>query len=182
VSDRERVRIPKGRFDLVVELDDGTVVVLEGARIGTIDARPGGDVRIAGEWDRSREKARQERAEQSRRDRDVFDFRVDWSNVASAAFNTAQAMRDLEEVMRAARAAARPPPPPPTVHGTWRVVLGFREHERPSIADVKRKHRQLMAKAHPDAGGSHERAVALNGAMDEAKAELRQTRTRVHFG
>jgi hypothetical protein len=179
----------------VVELDDGTVVVLEGARIGTIDARPGGDVRIAGdrwvnevredlhrEWDRSREKARQERAEQSRRDRDVFDFRVDWSNVASAAFNTAQAMRDLEEVMRAARAAARPPPPPPTVHGTWRVVLGFREHERPSIADVKRKHRQLMAKAHPDAGGSHERAVALNGAMDEAKAELRQTRTRVHFG
>jgi hypothetical protein len=40
------------------------------------------------------------------------------------------------------------------------------------LAIVKARHRIFIKAAHPDAGGSHERAAALNAALAEAEAEL----------
>jgi hypothetical protein len=37
---------------------------------------------------------------------------------------------------------------------------------------VRERHREAMRKAHPDAGGTHERALELNVALQEAEAEL----------
>jgi len=40
------------------------------------------------------------------------------------------------------------------------------------LATVKTRHRDLIKKAHPDAGGSHEIAAELNAATAEAEREL----------
>jgi hypothetical protein len=41
-----------------------------------------------------------------------------------------------------------------------------------TLETVKLRHRQAMKTAHPDFGGSHERALELNVALQEAEAEL----------
>lgn len=66
----------------------------------------------------------------------------------------------------------------------WREVLGRAANGAPLIpwpedlardellAVVKSRYRKLIQLAHPDAGGSHDRAAELNAAMAEAEAEL----------
>jgi len=56
---------------------------------------------------------------------------------------------------------------------TWRTVLGFGEHETPSLESAKAAYRERITKAHPDAGGEHETAVALNVAWTAAQKECR---------
>lgn len=53
----------------------------------------------------------------------------------------------------------------------WREVLGVLEVEG-SLFAVKAKHRELIRKHHPDAGGSHELAAEINAALAEAEQEL----------
>lgn len=75
-------------------------------------------------------------------------------------------------------AAALPPGAP--VKRDWREVLGvaglveqLEQMETDDlVAVVKARHRKAIAEAHPDAGGSTERAAELNAALDEAIAEL----------
>lgn len=138
--------------------------------------------------------SRQEkRAEQSKRDRETFTWRTepfhfDFKDMPPKsdpfAAHYTKAMDDLyadffKRYVRDPAPPRQPPPPPPRpTFAGWRTALGYGEHERPSIADVKRRHRQRMASAHPDAGGSHEKAVALNRAMDDAKRELRTVGVR----
>lgn len=60
---------------------------------------------------------------------------------------------------------------------TWRDVLGFIGTAAHATRDATRdaidtSYRQLAAKAHPDAGGSHERMVELNRAREEALREI----------
>lgn len=200
MSDRLRIKIPRGvAVDLVIEMDDGSVRVLEAAKVASVDMRSASpDVRFDGRrWSEERsedtkesarrveeERKAQKRAEQSARDREPWTWRVDYKSTpfdfkdidppGASWFD--EYTRTIEDMFRrtARRASQQPPrPPPPRITG-WRTALGFGEHERPSISEVKRRHRQRMAAAHPDAGGSHEKAVALNRAMDEAKRELRQ--------
>lgn len=65
------------------------------------------------------------------------------------------------------------PPPPPL---DWRDVLGEswpKDLENDELLALARaRHRREMKQAHPDAGGSTERAAELNAAMAAAEAEL----------
>jgi hypothetical protein len=58
--------------------------------------------------------------------------------------------------------------PPPR---TWREVLGL--SGRPNRELVDAAYRRHAARAHPDAGGSHEQMVEVNRAREEALRELR---------
>lgn len=56
---------------------------------------------------------------------------------------------------------------------TWRSTLGFPEAgPPPNIDQVRIAYRDRMKTAHPDQGGSHESAVALNRAWDAARRSL----------
>lgn len=54
------------------------------------------------------------------------------------------------------------------VSSTWPIGLSKREE----LAIAKDRHRVLMKMAHPDAGGTHERAAEINAALAEAEKEL----------
>lgn len=70
----------------------------------------------------------------------------------------------------------------PTAAGQrWRVVFGINEHvsreshptrRAAALSAVRDRHRTAIRTAHPDAGGTHERAAELNVALQEAEAEL----------
>lgn len=79
--------------------------------------------------------------------------------------------------------AALPPggqemaPNPASAKRPWRDVLGYRRQhdESPNIVLLqwaRTAHRNAIRTAHPDVGGSHERAAELNVALQEAEAEL----------
>ena len=51
-----------------------------------------------------------------------------------------------------------------------RALLGV--GEAATLADVREAHRRLIAKVHPDAGGSAELATKVNAARDALVAEL----------
>lgn len=53
--------------------------------------------------------------------------------------------------------------------GAWWTTLGFAE--RPNLADAKTRWRELVAQNHPDRGGSPDRMVVLNDAIDRAERE-----------
>lgn len=81
---------------------------------------------------------------------------------------------DVLEGVFAGFAAALPPGP--RAKRPWREVLGG---EWPDVvapddllAIAKARHRRIIAVAHPDAGGSEDRAAELNAALDEAEREL----------
>lgn len=40
------------------------------------------------------------------------------------------------------------------------------------LAEVTRRHREAIRRAHPDAGGTHDQAAELNAALQQAEAEL----------
>jgi hypothetical protein len=72
------------------------------------------------------------------------------------------------------------PTPASTTRKHWAAVLGTpretsdgRAPTRAQLLNWARvRHREAIRKAHPDAGGSNERAVELNVALQEAEAEL----------
>jgi hypothetical protein len=44
------------------------------------------------------------------------------------------------------------------------MVFGFSEHDRPTIAHIKRRHRELSKKYHPDLQGEAHQMQSLNNA------------------
>lgn len=56
---------------------------------------------------------------------------------------------------------------------SWRKILGFAEDVKPPMARVEEAFRAAARKAHPDAGGSHDRMAELNAAIDAARQELK---------
>jgi hypothetical protein len=54
----------------------------------------------------------------------------------------------------------------------WRDVLDLPADGTPSMLFVKHRHRELIRKHHPDAGGDHAIAAELNAALAEAEREL----------
>ncbi|MBO6937515.1 MAG: J domain-containing protein [Deltaproteobacteria bacterium] len=54
----------------------------------------------------------------------------------------------------------------------WWKVLGYDAPEGLDFPTVKRRFRELAATRHPDRGGAHEAMAELNGALEQARAEL----------
>ena len=67
---------------------------------------------------------------------------------------------------RAAKRAIRP--------AEARALLGV--GEQASLQEIRDAHRRLIARVHPDAGGSAELAVRVNAARDALIAELNRRR------
>ena len=65
-----------------------------------------------------------------------------------------------------ARAAIRP--------SEARALLGV--GERATLQEIRDAHRRLIARVHPDAGGSAELAIRVNAARDALIAELNRPR------
>lgn len=63
--------------------------------------------------------------------------------------------------------------PSPAAAKTWREVFGFHGTQMPTVTQINRLWRELAAKRHPDAGGSHDAMAALNAARAEALREIR---------
>ena len=57
-----------------------------------------------------------------------------------------------------------------------RALLGLGEDA--SLADIREAHRRLIARVHPDAGGSAELATRVNAARDTLVAELNRRTPR----
>jgi len=70
----------------------------------------------------------------------------------------------------ASDAPSEPPRP------AWRELFGVGDlaalPAEDLLAVVKGRYRKLIAEAHPDAGGTHDRAAELNAALAEAETEL----------
>jgi len=97
---------------------------------------------------------------------------------AAAAAATAQRMWQARQQRAQQRGAgstrARQPPPPPPLDPriAARAVLGFNPGE-PLTADViKRRHRDLVRRHHPDRGGSTQRMAEVNAAVDVLLASM----------
>lgn len=96
-----------------------------------------------------------------------------WHNVESnvrAIALTIEAMRGMERwgakhMIRAMFQGFVALPAPPD----WRSILG---HPK-TIAQAEASYRESMKTAHPDAGGSHEKAAELNAAIEEARRVLK---------
>jgi DnaJ family protein C protein 19 len=57
-----------------------------------------------------------------------------------------------------------------------RALLGVGENA--SLAEIREAHRRLIAKVHPDVGGSEELATRVNGARDTLVAEMNRKTPR----
>jgi hypothetical protein len=87
--------------------------------------------------------------------KDNFDSRrTDWRKTGDFGFDPRRARTGM----------AQPMPPAGMTEQEAYQLLGLRDGA--SIADVTRAHRRLMKQAHPDAGGSTQRAARLNQAKD----------------
>jgi hypothetical protein len=76
-----------------------------------------------------------------------------------------------------AQAGRRPPPPPPRASNAAnlehaRDVLGFPIGQKLTVADIKKRHRELARKHHPDRGGNVRSMAAVNHAVDQLLADL----------
>lgn len=69
----------------------------------------------------------------------------------------------------AGQSAPPPPPRPAAAVEPWRAALGFAPGASVTFDEVKTRYRELISKAHPDAGGEHEDAVKLNVAWQAAQ-------------
>lgn len=73
------------------------------------------------------------------------------------------------------QAQGRPPPPPRARKPSGpdpRVVLGFAAGQRLTADIVKKRHRDLARKHHPDRGGSVAKMQEINAAVDAIMATL----------
>jgi hypothetical protein len=66
-----------------------------------------------------------------------------------------------------------PPTPPPRPAGPDpRVVLGFAAGQKLTVEEVKKRHRELARKHHPDRGGSVAVMQQINAAVDQLLASM----------
>ena len=70
----------------------------------------------------------------------------------------------------------RPPRPAAMPLEEARRLLGVSEDA--SLADIRAAHRRLIARVHPDAGGSRELAERVNAARDTLVAEMNRRTPR----
>lgn len=80
-------------------------------------------------------------------------------------------LRSFAANQRVAEARQPPPPSRPALAG-WRTALGFAESARPTLGEAKTAYRTRVRAAHPDRGGTTEKATALNLAWERARREL----------
>lgn len=73
--------------------------------------------------------------------------------------------------VRRARQAPPPPPRKPALPDP-RIVLGFAAGQKVTADEVKKRHRELARKHHPDRGGSLARMQEINAAVDQLLATL----------
>ena len=99
-----------------------------------------------------------------------------WTTVAGnlrAIAKTIEAMRGMErwgaKHMVRAMLTGFTALPAPIVPEDWRAALG----NPATLAAAEAAYRELMKRAHPDAGGSHAQAAALNAAIQQARQVLR---------
>ena len=62
-----------------------------------------------------------------------------------------------------------PPQSPPPVEPEWSKLLGSPR----TLKDAEKAYRKLTRECHPDIGGSHDKMVALNQAMEQARKWLK---------
>lgn len=62
-----------------------------------------------------------------------------------------------------------PPQSPPPVEPAWSKLLGSPR----TLKDAEKAYRKLTRECHPDIGGSHDKMVALNQAMEQARKWLK---------
>jgi len=74
------------------------------------------------------------------------------------------------------RRKPRSPPAPIMPTDEARRLLGVRADA--SLTEIRDAHRRLIARVHPDAGGSAELAVRVNAARDALVAEMNRTPPR----
>lgn len=65
-----------------------------------------------------------------------------------------------------------PPRPPPPAKPDPRIVLGFAPGAKVTLEEVKKRHRELARKHHPDHGGTTARMTEINQAVDELLASM----------
>jgi DnaJ homolog subfamily C member 19 len=70
----------------------------------------------------------------------------------------------------------RPRPAPPMRPDEARALLGVAPGA--SLAEIREAHRRLIARVHPDAGGSAELATRVNAARDALVAEMNRSTPR----
>ncbi|HVH52480.1 MAG TPA: hypothetical protein VM690_10070 [Gaiellaceae bacterium] len=63
-----------------------------------------------------------------------------------------------------------------TTHRPWRAILQENGKVIRTPDEARARHRELVFIHHPDRGGSHERMVEINAALERALAELGITR------
>ena len=68
------------------------------------------------------------------------------------------------------RRKPRPAEPPPMAADEARRLLGLPDDA--SLAEIRDAHRRLIARVHPDSGGSAELATRVNAARDALVAEM----------
>lgn len=100
------------------------------------------------------------------------------ANIRAIAL-TIEAIRGMErwgaaEVITRAFSGFTALPAPAQESWSWRDVLGISSTGDPSaqLSAARESYRQLMKAAHPDIGGSNDRAIDLNRAMEAARLEL----------
>lgn len=85
-------------------------------------------------------------------------------------------LRQQAQQWQRQRPGARPPPPPrgpnPADLEHARDVLGFPVNKKLTAEDIKKRHRELARKHHPDRGGSVARMQEINAAVDRLLATL----------
>lgn len=92
--------------------------------------------------------------------------------IAAARARAAEFMRRAQGQPSGQR---RPPPPPPPRKPAGpdpRIVLGFAAGEKVTAEQVKKRHRELARRHHPDRGGSVAKMQEVNAAVDQILATL----------
>ncbi len=95
--------------------------------------------------------------------------------IAAARARAADFLRRTQGQARSQRRAAPPPPPrEPAISQLERarIVLGFTSGEKVTAEQVKKRHRELARRHHPDRGGSVSKMQEVNSAVDHVLASL----------
>lgn len=92
--------------------------------------------------------------------------------IAAARARAAEFIRRTQGGGARRQAPPQPPRPRRPAGPDPRVVLGFGPGDKLTPDDVKKRHRELARKHHPDRGGSVARMQEINAAVDQLLATL----------